>query len=51
MTGRWFLYLNSLASGVENIAKTEMIIFPRGSMWIDVHYVIQKTLLPYAPQG
>ena len=50
MTGRWLLYLNSPASGIENAVKTEMILLPRGSVWIDLD-TLQKTLLPHASQG
>lgn len=48
MIGRWFLYLNSLASGMENATRIEMVIVSSASMWIDLDCVSQKTLLPYA---
>ena len=35
MMGRWLLYLNSPAGGIENAVKTE-ILLPRSSMWINL---------------
>lgn len=36
MTGRWFLYWNSLAGGIQKAAKREMVILPSGAVWIDL---------------
>ena len=46
MTGRWLLYLNSPASGIENAVKTEMILLPRGSVWIDLDSVFRRLVCP-----
>lgn len=51
MLGRWLLYLNSPASDIENAVKTEMIILPRASVWIDLDSVLRQTLLHHASQG
>lgn len=42
------MYLNFLASGIENAAKRGMVILPSGSMWTDLDSVSQKTILLYA---